>query len=220
MSLHNETCLSAISGKQNKELILDYGGLVWEGGLLEPESASLMRQFYSNINLRAPRSAPGPRHTVCVNCIFSELFLIELFLIGFVREKQQRKLRKFQPAAGLTDKVECGGAVVDLDVDVAEIPAVHAINALRGGQGEQETRASHEMDKGDAAEYDWTFTGVEGEEDELLVMATKVHLAHSIAAHFLCPGKAFIFTHVFADGKVVQQIGRGGRHRRVQFNRR
>jgi hypothetical protein len=68
MSLHNET-LSVISGKQEKELISDSGDLIWEGGLMESESASLMRQFYSNINLRAPRSPPGPRHIVYVDYI-------------------------------------------------------------------------------------------------------------------------------------------------------
>jgi hypothetical protein len=109
-------------------------------------------------------------------------------LVGFGREKQQRKLRKFQPAAGLTYKVECGSGIVDVDVDAPEIPGVPVINALRGGQAEQETHASHEMHKGDAAEHDWTFTGVEGEEDELLVMATKVHHAHSTVAHLFLLG--------------------------------
>lgn len=51
---------------------------------------------------------------------------------------------------------------------------------MRGGQGEHDPDsasfppvAETKVDNGVSEEHDWTFAGEEGEEDELLVMATK-----------------------------------------------
>lgn len=195
MSLHNETlCADSLA----KEVNSDSGGIIWEGGLMESESASLMRKFYENVNLRAPRSPPHPSSSR------SHVISTKSSLPGVGREKQQRKLQKFRPA-GLMGKADCGAVSVDLDVDVDAlgIQGVSVIDALRGGQGEEETRSSNKVDERHAAHHDWTFTGVEGEEDELLVMATKVCLSPINCLMDLLPERSCILTHVCTDGEDV-----------------